>query len=171
MLSDEYKALLTEMHAVDKKWGDGAFGFAQRIHTFAHVTKSKTVLDYGCGKRTLEHGLRHINSHLRVVPYDPGIPEIADNRKPCDMVVSLDVIEHIEPDYLDLVMQDIKNLAGRAVYLHIATTPARQILPDGRNAHLIVWEYPRWRKYLRDWWGDEIEVINYKGVLAKGIKV
>ena len=54
-----------------------------------------------------------------------------------------DVLEHVEPEYLQDVLADIKRCMKRAGLLVISTIPAKKTLPDGRNAHLIV-ESPLW---------------------------
>jgi len=47
-------------------------------------------------------------------------------------------LEHVEPDRLGNVLDHIRRLSGKGCYIVIATRPAAAILPDGRNAHLIV---------------------------------
>ena len=73
------------------------------------------------------------------------------------MVFSNDVLEHIEPNYLKEVLQDIDNYATKYVWLRIDTQPARKELSDGRNAHLIIKD--------KDWW---IEVLqrNVQGTIV-----
>jgi len=71
------------------------------------------------------------------------------------MLISTDVLEHIEPFFLDDVLKDIHNLFQKNAFLIIATSPAKKFLPDGRNAHLIV-ETP-------GWWKEKIET-NMPGV-------
>jgi 2-polyprenyl-3-methyl-5-hydroxy-6-metoxy-1,4-benzoquinol methylase len=52
-------------------------------------------------------------------------------------VACTDVLEHIEPDQLDKVLDDLKRLVKQAGVFVIATGPAKKFLDDGRNAHLI----------------------------------
>jgi hypothetical protein len=84
-----------------------------------------------------------------VFEYDPGIPGKDHLPKPADLVVCTDVLEHIEPELLDGVLRHLYLLAGRGAYLVIATRLARELLPDGRNAHLIVQEPPWWLAKLK----------------------
>ncbi len=74
---------------------------------------------------------------------DPCIPEYADPPPPCDLVYCGDVLEHVEPDCLNAVLNDLRRLTLKAVLLVICTGPAAKTLQDGRNAHLIQ-EGPRW---------------------------
>ena len=55
-----------------------------------------------------------------------------------------DVLEHIEPDRLDEVLDDLKRVTRKMGFFVVATRAADKTLPDGRNAHLIQQE--------RDWW-------------------
>lgn len=73
----------------------------------------------------------------RVQCYDPGVPEYADPPKPAEMVVSIDVLEHIEPDCIEDVLDHLEELTERILFVTICSAPAGKILPDGRNAHLI----------------------------------
>jgi hypothetical protein len=97
------------------------------------------VLDYGCGRGSLAEALK---PH-RCQQYDPGIPGRDVLPKPSDVVVCTDVLEHVEPDKLESVLDHLARLTARAAYIVIATRPANAVLPDGRNAHLIV-ETPEW---------------------------
>jgi hypothetical protein len=53
------------------------------------------------------------------------------------MVCCIDVLEHIEPDLLDNVLDDLKRVTKRIGFFTVSTSPAEKTLPDGRNAHLI----------------------------------
>ena len=82
--------------------------------------------------------------------YDPAFPEYGDPM-PADIVACIDVMEHIELEYLDNVIEHLSNLTKKLCFLSIATRPARKLLPDGRNAHLIQesarWWLPKFCKY------------------------
>lgn len=107
-------------------------------------TQAGELLDYGCGKGLLAKSLGpHLDHRVRVHQYDPAIPECADTPEPCEVVACTDVLEHIEPDLLDNVLDDLRRVTKGVGVFVIATGPARKILPDGRNAHLIQ-EGPGW---------------------------
>ena len=68
------------------------------------------------------------------------------------MVACIDVLEHIEPLYLDSVLDDLKRLAEGIAFLSVHTGPAIKVLSDGRNAHLIQqpmeWWLPKiWERF------------------------
>lgn len=66
------------------------------------------------------------------------------------MVVCTDVLEHIEPEYLEAVLDDIQRLSKKAAVVVVATREAMKSLPDGRNTHLIVEPYTWWLPKLTD---------------------
>jgi hypothetical protein len=53
------------------------------------------------------------------------------------------VLEHIEPELLDNVLDDLQRLTLRAAMCTVHTGAAVKFLPDGRNAHLIQ-QPPEW---------------------------
>ena len=76
--------------------------------------------------------------------YDPAVKMFAGvPSRVYECVFSNDVLEHIEPNYVDQVLEHINSLASNYIWLRIDTIPARKSLPDGRNAHLIL-ESPEW---------------------------
>lgn len=112
----------------------------------AEGVKAKSILDYGCGKRTLEKAMRRHWMGVpvaEIVSYDPAIPG-CEHKRQCDVVACIDVLEHIEPEYLDNVLQDIFKMMGKVGFLTIHTEPALKHLEDGRNAHLIQQPYGWW---------------------------
>lgn len=138
LASPQYRKLLRAKHA-EKRWGKDGHSHAPEVTVFADALGAESILDYGCGRGTLAEALKP----RRVMEYDPGVEGKDKPPKPADLVVSTDVLEHIEPALLDGVLGHLSRLAGKGCYLVIATTPAREILADGRNAHLIV-QPPAW---------------------------
>lgn len=88
-------------------------------------------------------------------PYDPAFPEYGDPR-PAELVCCIDVLEHIEPEYLDAVMEGLHKITYKLGFFSIATAPAKKILSDGRNAHLIQKPAAWWLPVL----SKRFEVIN-----------
>ena len=58
------------------------------------------------------------------------------------------MLEHVEPLYLDTVLQFIEQQSEKYAWLRIDTQPATKILSDGRNAHLIIEDEAWWRERL-----------------------
>ena len=47
-------------------------------------------------------------------------------------------MKHIEPEYLDSVIDDLRRIIINTGFFNISTRPARKTLVDVRNAHLII---------------------------------
>ena len=139
LISDEYRQLNQDLHKNPKYGSRKREAIYSELKTLTEATRSKTVLDYGCGKGEMARNLDNVTS------YDPCVHEFSTKPEAkFDIVACCDVLEHIEPDCLLDVLNDIFGYADRAVYLVISTRPAGKTLADGRNAHLIVKP--------RDWW-------------------
>lgn len=96
------------------------------------------MLDYGSGQGTLKAALVKAGFKGPVEEYDPAIKGRDRMPKPADLVTCTDVLEHVEPEKLQAVLAHIRRLAKKGAYLVIATRPAKKVLPNGRNAHLII---------------------------------
>ena len=144
LISDEYKAQLQELHATDTTWGTTARKWGHHVQGWINGNGFKSVVDYGCGKGNLAQAL----SGVEMQEYDPGIPGKEALPGPADLVVALDVLEHIEPEHLDDVLAHMGTLAQRGLYFNVALYPAGTWLPDGRNAHLIVEPIQWWKERL-----------------------
>lgn len=97
----------------------------------------KTILDFGCGKGIRAAAIRAKAPHLTVYEFDPAIPGKETLPDHVDMVIAMDVMEHIEPEYLDGVFETILGLKPKIFIATICLLPSSKTLPDGRNAHLI----------------------------------
>lgn len=148
-ISDSYRELLTKAHAEDANWGTSASRRVGDVLALAAELKAPDVLDYGCGKGVLVKALAENGVSAR--GYDPAMPEFKEPPKPAGLVTCIDVLEHVEPEHLDAVLAELRGLAPVA-YLVIALFPARKILPDGRNAHLIIQPAAWWLVALESVW-------------------
>lgn len=152
LISERYLADMRAMHA-KKPFGVSGDIWASHVHDLMFQIEGKTLLDYGCGTGLLKQELeRAYNPHYEIMEYDPAIDGKTDRPLHADVVVCGDVLEHIEPDCLYSVLDDLRAIARQAVFLVIATAPANKHLPDGRNAHLIVEPMMWWLPKLLDRW-------------------
>jgi hypothetical protein len=153
LITDKYKTLLRKFHAECDEYGTSGHKYVKDVAMLAgqlaKTYKSLTVLDYGSGKRTLEKAMPRILG-VKIKNFDPGL-ESSNGfvPKPTDMVVCTDVLEHVEPECLENVLDELQRLTKKVIYISVALKPAQKELPDGRNAHLIVQPF--------DWWLPEIK--------------
>lgn len=150
-ISAEYRDLVSRMHAERRGFGSYSARHADLVTQWMRELGTGDVLDYGCGKGALVMA-------LSCRGYDPCVEQFSAPPEPADLVVCTDVLEHIEPERLDSVLEHIASLARMAALFIIATRPAKKVLPDGRNAHLIVMNAGEWQRALRARW-DDTQVI------------
>lgn len=131
--SEEYKALQVRFHQERPDYGVSGGRWSESVKKLAAKLNTRDILDYACGKQTLQKGLP-----FPITNYDPFVPGYDTHpERPHGLVVCTDTLEHIEPDCLDAVLDDLRDLTGLAIFMTVATGPAKKFLPDGRNAHLI----------------------------------
>ena len=148
LLTPEYKTLLETEHK-KRKWGNTAPKYLDKIVRLAERTNNNIILDYGSGHGSLRKALeKEYKDKYTVIEYEPGIEGKQYNNIPCNFVVCVDVLEHIEPHLIDNVLFDLKRCVLRTAFFTITTRPAYAKLPDGRNAHLIVES--------AEWWEEKI---------------
>lgn len=136
LITDEYRELNRKLHENPEYGNNGSKLFKDVLFI---ADGNKDILDYGCGKRTLEKALG-----FPIKNYDPCIEGLDSPPEPADVVICGDVLEHIEPECLGDVLDDLRRVTiGKGLFL-IATRPAKKILADGRNAHLIQQDYKWW---------------------------
>jgi hypothetical protein len=68
------------------------------------------------------------------------------------LVVCTDVMEHVEEQFVVPTLRYIASLTNKVAFFSIALLPARQILPNGVNAHITVKPI--------DWW---VSIFKYAG--------
>lgn len=144
-LSDDYKKQLTELHTI-KSFGNSK-KISQDVKDIIITNNITSVLDFGCGKGYFSSTLRKEFPELIVHSYDPVTSPI-DLPVSVDLIYSSDVLEHVEPAYLDDILINFNTISKYQYHL-IACHPAKKMLSDGRNAHLII------EKSL--WWKTKIE--------------
>lgn len=150
LLSDEYRSQQRQMH--DRyDYGTASLTYAPIVSLYCNKLEITSLLDYGCAKCKLFANLK-VDHPMTLQAYDPAIAEYSATPIPNQMVACIDVLEHIEPDCLDDVLDDLQRLTLEVGFFSICSAPARKILPDGRNAHLIQqpieWWLPKiWERF------------------------
>jgi FkbM family methyltransferase len=162
LISRDYVALNKQLHEDRPDYGIGGGKYVDTILQMAAGIQTTSVLDYGCGKGHLAKGLP-----FPIWEYDPAIPGKDELPRPADLVVCTDVLEHIEPQNIKHVLDDLRRVTRKVGYYVIHTGPARKTLADGRNAHLIQQKRGWWEKTLSEFFdlaqvnevGPELHVI------------
>jgi SAM-dependent methyltransferase len=157
MYSQEYLTQLKLLHAAK----DRPRGFGGKVkdlgafHTYMEQWNPNTVLDYGCGKGAILSKLQEQYPNTTWTGYDPAVRmfDMELTNKTFECIFCNDVLEHIEPEYLDTVLKNIFDLSSKYVWLRIDTLPARKKLSDGRNAHLILEN--------KEWWTNKLNKYNF----------
>lgn len=149
MITDSLKKIYSEIHA-NSPFGKRA-KFPKYLQKFIEKTKPKSILDFGCGKGRLLDTIRETYPNITVIGYDPANPDfdidLSDVK--VDLIISSDVLEHIEPDLIVPTLETLR-LKSKYFFHLIACSPAKLILPDGRNAHLIIEDNYWWNKKFVD---------------------
>ena len=154
-ISNEYVEQYKLMH----KSNDGMFPGQQTMFVKDYVSRMielygcKTILDYGCGKGYQYTRFNvHAEWNCSVTLFDIGVDELSNKpSNSVDFVLSTDVLEHCETDFIPEILKELNDYADKCVLVSISTRPAKKTLPDGRNAHLTVKE--------PDWWISQIKSV------------
>jgi hypothetical protein len=149
LLTQNYKDVLAWEHAnTPGKWGQTAKMHVPMIIKYAN--ERTEWLDYGAGHGGLGKEIRaQYGDMYRITEYEPSRDDETGNPPaPASYVVCVDVLEHVEPDLLENVLDDLQRVTTDRGYFTISCRRATKILKDGRNAHLIVQEPDWWLEHL-----------------------
>lgn len=143
LISPKMLDLNAELHRSNSHYGMGGAKYADKVRQLCRDLNTHSVLDYGAGKQQLARSLE-----FPIWSYDPAIPEISASPRPADIVLCTDVLEHIEPDKLEFVLDDLKRVTKRCGYFVIHKGAAVKTYADGQNTHLIQQGKEWWTKQL-----------------------
>ena len=159
VISEEQRRLNQALHQQNQNFGNRADGagvaanLPMAVKRMHELGICESILDYGTGKGKLVERLKsELPETISVAGYDPAMPEYCKKPdKKVDILVCLDVLEHIEMQSIDAVLNDIKNLTDKFCYLVIDLQPAVKKLSDGRNAHILLAP--------ADWWVNKLNQL------------
>ena len=145
VISEEYRRMQQALHQ-NPEYGVASIGFAPLVKTVIEKSKVQSLSDYGAGKQNLIKALNELGVQIDYRPYDPAFPEYGEPRSG-ELVCCFDVLEHIEPELLDNVLDELAAITVKYGLYSVHTGPAIKVLEDGRNAHLTQkpssWWLPR----------------------------
>lgn len=141
-ISEKYLEQQKELHK-NPNYGVASVSYAPLVTQLITQLGVTELLDYGCGKGRLAESIKPEHEMVMEL-YDPSIEKYSERPSPREMVCCIDVLEHIEPELLDNVLDDLKSLTKKYGFFTIHTGPAVKVLPDGRNAHLIQEDFRWW---------------------------
>lgn len=146
LITDTYLGQQKAMHADPRGYGTRGDKWAAYVAGMANEVFATSILDYGCGQGSLGRAMRA--SGWPVTDYDPAIKGKDAPPEPADLVVCTDVLEHVEPDCIDAVLDDLKRVTRKRAFIVVSLVPAGKDLPDGRNAHILLQP--------REWWAEKL---------------
>lgn len=148
MITEEYKKQLVNIHK-KTNWGANSRRAVPQVYNIPELIKKydiKTLIDFGCGQGGLHRYLKDKCNLEYADGYDPCVKKFeVVPEGTFDMLISFDVLEHIEPNFINDTLKLVNSKFTKIAFLNIHTSAAKLILPDGRNAHLIQ-EQPEWWK-------------------------
>lgn len=150
LISDEYRKQQEQLHE-NPNYGVASLQYAPIVSEICNTLEVQHLLDWGCGKGRLFQNIK-VNHKMTLQAYDPAVERFSTPPVPAEMLTCIDVLEHIEPELLDNVLDDLARLTECVVFLTVHTGPAVKVLSDGRNAHLtqqpMEWWLPRlWERF------------------------
>ena len=80
-------------------------------------------LDHGCGKQTLANALPQFTVHA----YDPAISGLHTATESHDLVICTDILEHVEPQFVDMVTDDLARVTHKTLSLQVAISSNQRL--------------------------------------------
>ena len=135
-ITEAYQATLLylrEIHGVG--WGitGGKYAGDSVVELLQEHPEIQTILDYGCGSGSLQKWVEDKGiTDRQWTLYDPGVPKY--KQKPVgrfDLVITTDVLEHVEEITLNRVLDHLHKLTGKFLYSEIACYLSGNVFEGG----------------------------------------
>jgi hypothetical protein len=143
LISPDYAALNAQLHRENLAFGVGGTKHADTVTKLWKVPSQNQSWITAVAKVIWRRHC-HFLSGNTILPF----PVSRILPRPADLVICTDVLEHIEPDKIDFVLDDLKRCVKKLGYFTIHTGPAAKTLPDGRNTHLL--------QHDEKWWSEKL---------------
>jgi hypothetical protein len=116
LISAEYQAQQQHLHETTE-YGTMAQHYGPLVSQIVEKLEITHLLDYGCGRRMGLLKTLKTKQKMTYQGYDPGagVPELATAPIPAQMVCCIDVLEHVEPEYLENVLDHLAHLTQEPI--------------------------------------------------------
>ena len=122
------------------------------IYNICNDHKVETIFDFGCGPADHWEIMGPKIKPKKVMLYDPAIDKYSimppEDMK-FDLTMCVDVLEHIPEEEIDEILYHTFWRTKDVMFFSIALTKAKQILPNGQNAHVTIKD--------KKWWYEKID--------------
>jgi uncharacterized Rossmann fold enzyme len=145
IISPKYKEKNYKLYLSNPLYGTDVLKRLDFIHKLIEETKPNSILDYGCGRGLLAQSLT-----FPIWEYDPAIPGKDESPRPAELVICVSVLEHVEPDKLIYVLDELRQCVLKWGFFVIDLKLAQKKYDNGRNTHLIVKPAKWWIKIVSD---------------------
>lgn len=143
--SPEHRERQWAHHRRHEPYGTHGYRWAPDVIDLMRETGSSSILDYGAGKGSLAAALRVADYDLDIREFDPGIPRKSALPEPADLVTCFDALIYVEQNRLEAVLEHIKALARKAVFLNVPFHPEHwQNGPDAGKRWFVGLEPRHW---------------------------
>lgn len=127
LYTDNQRSKHEHAYAHNPNWGNNyPYAFTlQDGQVVTHIdiatqTQPMSILDYGCGNGLILADFADITAY----GYDPFVEKYATYpTTPCDLVLSFNAISHVEPQYFDTVVNDLKTLTKKHLVINVMIGP------------------------------------------------
>ena len=145
--------------------GISTIPYAPIIKKIINKNNLSSLLDYGCGKGEFYENKFTLDNNdypsfrkfwgINIDLYDPCYKKhnVLIKEKTYDIVICIDVLEHIPQEDIDVVLEQISLLSKKYIFLNVGCYEAAALLPNGENAHINIQE-PKW------WYDKMLKIIN-----------
>lgn len=127
LYTDEHRSKHEHAYVNNPNWGNNypyMFNLAND-QTVTHIDlveqiKPTSLLDYGCGNGLILNDFTDIVTY----GYDPFVEKYSTYPTiPCDLVLSFNALSHVEPQYFDTVLNDLKFLTKKHLVVNVMIGP------------------------------------------------
>lgn len=143
LISDHHRSLY-RCHFDSRSAGSKPSRWQGVVEALAERFDARSIIDYGCA---IDASLSRFST-LPIINYDPAISEYSALPERADLVVCLHVLEHVEEDCIDHVLEHLRGLAKKALFIAVSTESSTKTLPDGSPWHSFVKDAAWWREKL-----------------------